>query len=119
MSDRDPLLFVEDIIEAIEKIERYTMNLTLDTFERNELVIDAVIRNFEIIGEAANNLTSDIYEKYHNVEWRKIIDFRNVMIHAYFGIMYSTVWNTIKNNIPVLKDQMLIIKAELDRNSLT
>ncbi|MBU2054682.1 DUF86 domain-containing protein [Patescibacteria group bacterium] len=105
MSDegRDYVLFLEDIVEAIGKIEIYSGDLSLDEFRANAMAVDAVIRNFEIIGEAAKNIPVKVKEKYPNVEWKEAAGFRDVLIHAYFGIDVEAVWDTIKNNVPMFK----------------
>ena len=70
MSKRDPKLFIQDMIEAIEKIERYTSSMeTLDDFAKNEMVVDAVLRNLEIIGEAAKYIPKDLRSKYSEIPW--------------------------------------------------
>jgi uncharacterized protein with HEPN domain len=115
--EKDYIIFLEDILEAIEKIEKYTQNLTYQEFCKNEMVVDAVIRNFEVIGEAANNVPQEIRELYSEVEWREAISFRNVLIHDYFGIYVETVWDTIKKNIPSLKNHItLALNAERKKN---
>ena len=105
MSDkhRSHLHYFEDIIRAITKIESYVSDITYDEFCQNPMMVDAVIRNFEIIGEAANKISSDIRDKYRQVEWRQIIGFRNVLIHDYFEVDIEAVWDTIEKNIPILK----------------
>lgn len=100
---RDALLFVEDILNAFHRIEKYTKNTSLNEFRKNDMAIDAVIRNFEVIGEAGNNIPKSIRDKYPNVEWKETISFRNVLIHDYFGIDVEAVWDTIKRNLPSLK----------------
>ena len=72
--------------------------------------LNAIIRNFEVIGEAANNVPFEIQEKYSFVEWSEMIGFRNVLIHNYFGIDAETIWLTVKKNIPVLKEHILDLK---------
>ena len=115
MSERDYFLFIEDILNAIQKIEKYTDNETFETFSINDMAVDAVIRNFEIIGEAANNIPKEIQEKYPYVEWKEMVGFRNVIIHDYFGINLKTVWNTVKNNIPLLKEHIIKMKDEYEQ----
>ena len=100
---RDYILFLEDILSAIKKIEIYTSELSFEKFCENNMAVDAVIRNFEIIGEATKNVPKRIKEKYPDVEWKEAIGFRNVLTHDYFGIDLESVWDTLKNNIPVLK----------------
>jgi uncharacterized protein with HEPN domain len=115
MSDRkrDTILFLEDLLNAIERIERYTANQTFEEFRDNEMAADAVVRNFEIIGEAAKNVPDRIMRKYPFVEWKEAIGFRNVLIHDYFGIDLEAVWDTIKNNIPSLKTNVLqVLESE-------
>ena len=81
---RDYILFFEDILNAIEKIERYTRKLSFKKFCENSMAVDAVIRNFEIIGEATKNVPKRIKEKYPDVEWKEATGFRNVLTHDYF-----------------------------------
>ncbi|MCX5810105.1 MAG: DUF86 domain-containing protein [Proteobacteria bacterium] len=105
--ERDYILFLEDILNAIEKIERYTKNLTLEKLCENDMAIDAIVRNLEIIGEASKNVPEKVKSKYPFVEWKEAIGFRNVLIHDYFGIDLESVWDTIKNNLPSLKNNIM------------
>lgn len=84
MSKREPSLLVEDIIESAEKILFYTNNLTFEQFSNDGKTIDAVIRNFEIIGEAANRLPDEFKEKHPNIDWHRIRGFRYRIVHDYF-----------------------------------
>jgi len=102
-NERDYILFLEDILEAIRKIEIYTNNLSYGEFCANSMAVDAVIRNFEIIGEAAKKIPQKIKEKYQYVEWKEAAGFRDVLIHNYSGIDLEAVWDTINKNIPFLK----------------
>ena len=116
--ERDYLLFLEDILNAIEKIEIYTKELSFEDFCANSMAADAVIRNFEVIGEATNNVLEKIKKKYPNVEWKEATGFRNVLIHDYFGIDLESVWDTIKNNIPSFKRHIAeVLKAEESEES--
>jgi uncharacterized protein with HEPN domain len=83
---RDYILFLEDILDALEKIENYTKNLSFAEFADNGMAVDAVIRNYEVIGEATKNIPEEIKEKYPEVEWKEATGFRDVLIHDYFGI---------------------------------
>ena len=102
MSKQDTKLLVEDIVESADKILIYTKDLSFDQFSNDSLTIDAVIRNFEIIGEAANRLPKDFKDKYSSIEWYRIMGFRNRIIHDYFGIDYSIVWQIKESFLPVL-----------------
>ena len=93
MSKRSDKLLLEDILEAIESILEYTANITIEEFMSNKKTKDAVIRNFEIIGEAANKLSKGIKENYPRLDWQGLVGFRNVLVHDYFGIDYNIVWN--------------------------
>ena len=110
---RDYILFVEDILTCIEKIERYTSNVSFEEFCGNDMAVDAVIRNFEIIGEAVKKIPEEIKKKYTDVEWKEAAGFRDVLIHDYFGIDLEAVWDTVRNNIPPFKKQVVkVLKSE-------
>jgi uncharacterized protein with HEPN domain len=96
--------YLEDIITSASKIMRYVGDSSLDDLLKDEMRLDAIIRNFEIIGEAANKMPDDIQRKYPSVEWRKIADFRNVLAHQYFGIDYEIMWEIIKQKLPLLRE---------------
>lgn len=100
---------IKDILQAIEKIELYTNGMTISEFKKNELVQDAVIRNFEIIGEAAKSVPINIQKTHMHIPWRQIIAFRNFLIHEYSGVDLITIWQTIINDLLHLKQQMLSI----------
>jgi uncharacterized protein with HEPN domain len=109
MSKRDCRLLLEDILESCEKILSYTEGFTLNTFMNDEKTIDAVVRNFEIIGEAANRLPESFCNNNPEIPWHQLIGMRNRLIHAYFGIDYEIVWNVIINDIPFFTKQIKII----------
>lgn len=106
-SSRDWSFRIKDILHAIDKIEHYTKNMTAAEFKKNELVIDAVIRNFEIIGEASNSLPITFQRDYPHIPWRQMIALRNILIHEYFGVDVSTIWQTTRLYLPTLKQQLL------------
>jgi len=110
---RDYLLFIEDVLTCIEKIERYTSNVSFEDFSGNDMAVDAVIRNFEIIGEAVKKIPEEIKTRYADVEWKEAAGFRDVLIHDYFGIDIEAVWDTVRNNIPPFKKQILkVLESE-------
>jgi uncharacterized protein with HEPN domain len=113
---REYIHFIEDIANAIDKIERFTKDLDYEEFSENEMVIDAVIRNFEVIGEAVNHIPGDIRKKFPDVEWSETIGFRNVLIQHYFGLDIEAVWDTIKENIPSLKEHIKkVLESEKEK----
>jgi len=111
---RDYKVYLNDILEAIRKIQNYTRNMGFSKFKRNELVQDAVIRNLEIIGEAVKRIPDDIKRRHPHIEWRKIAGLRDILIHAYFGIDLEIIWDIIKNKIPDLKEKISRILEEKD-----
>ena len=86
-----------------------------DRFIHDDKTIDAAIRNLEIIGEAAKNIPEDIKSKYPEIPWKAIAGMRDKLIHSYFGVSLSIVWETIKNDLPTLKYQIERILKELER----
>jgi len=113
MSKRNDFLLLEDIIEACDKIHKYVYNLDYDDFINDDKTIDAVIRNFEIIGEAANNLSIEIVNIQSNIQWRQIVGLRNRLIHNYFGVDYQIIWQVIQNNLTNFKEQIGNLLIEL------
>jgi len=111
MSDRPIKLYVVDIKEAIRKIESYTKGMTFDSFKKDAKTIDAVTRNIEVIGEAAKHIPSEIRLKYVEVPWKEIVATRSKVIHEYFGVDEDILWKTVKEDLPLLKIQILDIKV--------
>ncbi len=107
-------LFVEHMIESIERIEEFMKNAGEVDFEKNLQLQDAVVRRLEIIGEAAKNLPSDFKNKYPDISWKEIIGTRDKIIHHYFGVDLSIVWDIIKNELPDLKKKLEKIENKLD-----
>ena len=103
MSKRDPYLFLIDMLESIEKVERYTTGLTFDEFEANDMVLDAVVRNLEIIGEAAGRIPVAMRDRHTQIEWSRVVGFRNIVIHAYFAVDVEIVWTIATQRLAELK----------------
>jgi uncharacterized protein with HEPN domain len=114
MSKRSLKLLVEDIWESIEKIERYTEGMTREIFQNDEKTTDAVVRNFEIIGEAAGRLPEDFTNQHSEIEWVKIIGLRNRIVHEYFGVDLQIIWQILKKDIQVFKTSLKNIRSQLD-----
>jgi uncharacterized protein with HEPN domain len=108
---REFILYLEDMLQSMNRIEEYLGELDFRKFKMNYLVVDAIIRNFEIIGEASKNIPADIQEKYPEVPWRKMYGLRNLIAHEYFGIDYEMIWEIAKKNLPQNRiDLQAIIK---------
>ena len=109
MSKRDTILLLEDMLESAIKIKRYTTEHDFDSFIKDEKTIDAVVRNFEIIGEAANRIESTFRTTNPEIQWSRIRGFRNRIVHNYFGIDYEIVWTIIENDIEKLIGQLQVL----------
>ena len=106
MPKRDADLLIEDMLESGAKILEYTKGLTFDKFTGDSKTIDAVVRNFEIIGEAANRLPQDFKESHPEIDWHRIRGFRNRIVHHYFGIDLDIVWQIKENFLPDMLKQI-------------
>ena len=116
MSKRDKILLLEDMLQSAIKIKRYTDKLDYDTFVEDDKTIDAVVRNFEIIGEAANRIDPDFRTQNPEIEWKRIRGFRNRIIHEYFGIDYEIVWTIVESYLDELIDWL---KTLIENNKAT
>ncbi|NUQ34071.1 MAG: DUF86 domain-containing protein [Planctomycetaceae bacterium] len=100
---RDHRLYLDDILEAIARIRAYVQDMNEDAFRDDNKSQDAVIRNLEVIGEAARKLPANIRAAAPEIEWRKIIAFRNILTHEYFGINMPIVWDVTQNKLGALE----------------
>lgn len=112
MSKRDILLLLDDMLQSAYKIKRYTANLDFESFLSDDKTKDAVVRNFEIIGEAANKMDPDFTERNPEIEWNRIRGFGNRVVHDYFGIDYEIVWTIIESYLDELIDWLETIIEE-------
>lgn len=106
MFNRPIRLYIEDIKEAISKIESFTKNMIFDDFVKDNKTMDAVIRNIEIIGEAAKHIPTDIRLKHVDIPWKEIIGTRSKVLHEYFGVDEKILWKTVQEDLPLLKKQI-------------
>lgn len=108
-------MYLEDIQLSISRISEYIADLDFASFKRDYKTVDAVIRNFEIIGEASKNLPDFVKEKYPNMPWREMYYLRNKVSHEYFGIDYEIIWDVATNYLPENKlhiDQIIAAENE-------
>lgn len=106
MSKRNWRLLLEDILESIRKIQDYTQDTSAEQFSSNQMIIDAVVRNLEIIGEAANHIPEEIREQFPDIPWHNIIGLRHRVIHEYFGVDTTILWHIVRHELEGLKAKL-------------
>jgi len=107
-------LYLRDIVEAMEAIDRFVMGMNLEEFKQDDKTSSAVTRKFEIIGEATKGVPGFIKQKYPQIPWRKMAGMRDKIMHFYFGVDYELMWHTIKYDIPPVKPAIRQILDELE-----
>ena len=100
MPPRDWKMRLSDILEAAEKIDRYVTGMDLAAFCRDSKTVDAVVRNLEVIGEAASAVPEWVQEKFPEVPWFEMRGMRNVLAHEYFGVSLKITWQTTQDDLP-------------------
>lgn len=114
---RDLKVYLEDIAEAIKRIEQYTDGVTLEQISTDTMRLDAVIRNIQLVGEATKEIPDDTREKYPAIKWKNIVGLRNLVVHEYFRVNPEIIWNTIQEHLPNLKAvilELLAVDDEID-----
>ena len=111
---RDYRLYIDDLLEAITKIETYIKGASFDTFSKDSKTIDAVVRNFQIIGEAAKHIPEEVRTKYQHVPWKEMAGMRDKLTHEYFGVKLEVVWETLKKRLPEVKAQIIKVLEEMN-----
>jgi len=113
-SQRNERLFIDDINDSIRAIESFVEGLSQEDFKKDRKTFSATIRELEIIGEAVNNISDELKQKYLHVLWQEIRSFRNKIVHEYFGVDIRIVWDVITNELPILKRQIERIQIDLE-----
>ncbi len=115
---RSQLLYLNDIAESAGKIRSYTASLSFEDFNRDPMRVDAVVRNFAIIGEAVKNLSDELKNQFPSTDWKAVAGFRDTLIHGYFGVDMEILWDIIVQKIPPLQDEIArMIAYEKNRES--
>ena len=96
---RDFEVYLQDILEAILKVQAYTAGMSQESFAADSKSVDAVLRNLEVIGEAARGVPESIRTTHPQVEWRKIAGLRDILIHHYFGVNLEIIWDILQNQL--------------------
>jgi len=108
-------LYLSDILKAFEAIESFVEDQSFEDFKKDDKTSSAVIRKFEIIGEAAKQVPENVKQKYPSVPWKEMAGMRDKLIHFYFGVNYELLWQTIKNRIPEIKPVIRQIIQDLTK----
>lgn len=103
---KDNKVYLTDILKAISRVEKYTRGVDYKSFKKEEMRRDAVLRQLEIVGEAANKLSSDFKKQNPNLPWKEARNLRNLLIHGYDDVDLEVVWKTIINDLPGFKKQV-------------
>ncbi len=112
--EREYVLYLEDMLQSMRKIEEYLGGLDFRSFKMSYMAVDAIIRNFEIIGEASKSIPTHIKNNYPEIPWKKMYGLRNLIAHEYFGIDYEMIWEIAKKNLPQnrLDIELIIVKEK-------
>jgi hypothetical protein len=116
---RSQLLYLNDISEAIENIRLYVGGLTFREFQNDRMRVDAVVRNFEVTGEAVKNLSDELKAQFPDTDWKAVAGFRDTLIHGYFGVDLEILWDIIVTKIPVLEKEVADMIAYENAKSRT
>ncbi|WP_182022757.1 HepT-like ribonuclease domain-containing protein [Haloquadratum walsbyi] len=106
--------YLDDILDGVEKIKRYTREMTYEEFVDDSKTVDAVLRNFEVIGEAAKNVPDEIRQEYDDVPWSEMTGMRDKLIHGYATVELQIVWTTIQEEVPSLGAQIESVRDEIE-----
>lgn len=106
MGIHNDVLYLQHILEAISRINRYVRNIDYDQFKQDEKTVRAVLYDLAVIGEAARKVSDEFRKKHPEVPWKIIWDMRNVLVHDYTGVEYPTVWKTLQQDLPELKQMV-------------
>ena len=101
---KEDSVYLEHILAAITKIENFTLNISKDDFEKSVLIQDAIIRNFEIIGEATKKISKTFKQLYPDIPWQDMAGMRDKLIHDYIDVDLDVVWQAIEIDLPLLKE---------------
>jgi uncharacterized protein with HEPN domain len=107
---KNDLAYTDHIIKCIKKIRKFVKSIDKKEFAKNELIQDAIIRNFEVIGEASKKISPDLKKFYYDIPWKEISGMRDKLIHDYLGVDIEVIWKTIEHDLPILQKELKKIK---------
>jgi uncharacterized protein with HEPN domain len=114
---RDLLLYIDDILSSIDKIQRYTAGIDKEAFFKDEKTFEAAIFNLQVIGEAAKEIPDNYRKIYSQIEWQKVVGLRNIIVHSYFSLSNEVIWTVIQDKLPDLRDCILLLQNDLEQES--
>lgn len=106
MPPRDWHLRVEDMVDAVDAISSFVKDMSFELFCQDRKTVDAVVRNLQVIGEAARALPEQVRQQYPDIPWNNIVGMRSVLVHEYFGVDFDILWTTIQNDLPPLRTRL-------------
>ena len=109
----DEMLYLRHMLDAVDTVEEYLQGVDEEKFKNTRLIQDGVIRQIEIIGEAARHISKDIRKTYPEIPWQDVAGMRDKLIHDYFGVDIEKVWDTAKDDLPILRKQVVIILKDV------
>ena len=102
-------------LDAIDRISRYTRGMTFNEFSQDPLTFDAVVRNLEIIGEAARNIPEDVRSQFDQIPWREMLSMRNVLAHGYMSLDVPTIWQTVTEDLPTIRPMLEVMLGQAEQ----
>ena len=115
MRGRSVVLLIRDMLTAVDKVGRYTLGMDAASFAADEVIVDAVIRNLEVLGEAARNVPGEVRDAHPEIPWKRMVGFRNIVAHVYFGVDLDNVWKIVSENVPPVRPALEALLEELER----
>lgn len=116
MKQRSPRVYLEDILQAMSKVRRFTAGLGFEQFLQDEKGVDAVLRNLEVIGEAARHVPDELKTRFPDVEWRRMTGLRNIITHEYFGVDLRIIWEIASKHLPEAEPRLQSMLDQLGPN---
>ena len=109
---REWTLYVADMVACCDDVLTYTEGVSREVFDQRGMVFDATVRKLELLGEAANQLPEEVRARAPEIEWRKLIDLRNILIHSYFGVNEEILWDLVQNKVRPLRIALQALESQ-------